>query len=278
MKIGDVELYVVSDGTIRRDGGALYGVAPKVAWNRYSPADKRNRVKLGLNCLVVRTGGKNILVDTGAGKKHPLSRRNMYAMKSGALLSGLRAHGLGADDIHLVVLTHLHFDHAGGSTRRSQTDRPVPTFPKASYLVQKVDWLEATNTTERTADSYIEEDFIPLEESRQIEYLDGDTEILPGVWLRVTGGHTGGHQALFVESGDRPAAFLGDVMPTAHHLPTSFATAWDSRPADTVEWKRRFLVQAEKDRRLLVFCHGVETVAGYLVRQNDSLTLDPQQL
>ena len=278
VRIGNVELSFVSDGTIRLDGGALYGVVPKVIWNTLSPADRRNRVMVGLNCLLIQVGGKNILVDTGVGNKHPPRRKNFFAMRGGALISDLKSHGLGVEDIDVLVLTHLHFDHTGGCTRRGYGDRTVPTFPRATYLVQRQDWYEATHTSERTSGAYIPEDFLPLEESHQLELLDGDTEIAPGVWLKVTGGHTSGHQMAFIDSGDPLVAYLGDALPTPHHLPLPYGTAWDTYPLDTLKCKRQFLSQAERERWLLIFGHGLNLRAGYLVRKDGQLSLDPQDL
>ena len=261
-----------------QDGGALYGVVPKVVWNTLTPADEYNRVTIGINCLLIKANGKNILVDTGVGNKHPLKRKNAFAIKAGRLVSELRAQKLGVDDIDIVALTHLHFDHAGGCTRTSYTDRPVPTFPKATYLVQRNGWHEATHVSERTRSTYTEEDYLPLQESRQLELLDGDMEVAPNVWLRLTGGHTKGHQMVFIDSDDHKVAYLGDVLPTHHHLPLNHITAWDVHPLDTLEQKRRLITQAEKERWLLIFSHGTSLKGGYLVRRDGKLELEPQPL
>ena len=278
MKIGDVELSLVSDGTIRVDGGLMYGVVPKVTWKALSPADSKNRVLVGLNCLLIRSGGKIILIDTGVGTKHTSHNKTVFAMKAGELINDLKVHGLGVEDIDLVALTHLHFDHAGGCTRRSYGDEPVPTFPKATYLVQRQDWEEAAYPSERTSGAYMPEDFLPLEESRQLELLDGDAEIAPGVWLRVTGGHTRGHQIVTIESGDQKVACLGDVLPTAHHLPLHYISAGDIHPTDTLECKRQLLGQAVKERWLLLLSHGHGLRAGYPVYKDGHVTLEPHEL
>ena len=278
MKLGNVEVSFVNDGTIALDGGALFGVVPKVIWNTLSPADRRNRVTMGLNCLLVRSGGKNILVDTGVGTKHTPKRRRMFAMRAGGLVNELKAHGLGVEHIDLVALTHLHFDHVGGCTRRANGGKHVPTFPRAMYLVQRQDWEEANNTNERTRAAYNPEDFLPLEESHQLELLDGDTEIAPNVWLKRTGGHTQGHQILFIDSGDRRAAYLGDVLPTPHHLPLPYIGGWDLYPLDTLGRKRDILQHAEKESWLLMFSHGVDLRAGYPTRKDGRLGLIPQEL
>ena len=278
MRLGDIQLSLISDGSLRMDGGGLYGTVPKVVWNNLSRADKRNQVKIGLNCLLIQAEGKNILVDTGLGKKHPLMRQQRYSMKAGRLLSGLKSRGLGAENVDLVALTHLHFDHAGGCTRLDSGDKAVPTFPRAKYLVQRKEWQEAIHATERSRPGYIEEDFVPLKESDQLELLDGDTELAPGVWLHLTGGHTSGHQMVLIESGVQRAAFMGDVLPTHHHLPLSYITAWDMFPTDTYERKHDLLGRAEKERWLLIFGHGHDLRAGYPVTTDGRMDLVPQEM
>ena len=261
-----------------QDGGSLYGVVPKVVWNTLTPADEHNRVTVGINCLLIKANGKNILVDTGVGNKHPLKRKNAFAMKAGRLVSDLRAQKLGVDDIDIVALSHLHFDQAGGCTRTGYSDNPVPTFPKATYLVQKGGWNEATNLSERIRAAYVEDDYLPLQESRQLELLDGDTEIVPNVWLRVTGGHTEGHQMVFIDTDDQKVAYLGDLLPTHHHLPPNHITAWDVQPLESLKQKRRLITQAEKERWLLIFSHGVSLKGGYLAKRDGKLELEPQKL
>lgn len=278
MQLGSAELTLVSDGTIRMDGGSMFGVVPKTMWGRMRPADRRNRVEMGLNCLLVRTGGKNVLVDTGVGTKHNRKTRTIYHMQAGKLVSNLSSVGLAPEDIDLVALTHLHFDHAGGCTRYGRQSRPELVFPRANYLVQRRDWREATETNERTRPAYIPEDFLPLEEARQLALLDGDTEILPGLWLRHTGGHTAGHQMVYVESQGEKAACLGDVLPMAQHLPTHYMTAFDMYPMETLDAKRRWIARAEEENWLLVFGHGTDQRAGYLARREDRLVLTPYNI
>ena len=278
LKLDEVALSIVRDGTIRVDGGALYGAVPKVVWNTLSPADKRNRVAVGLNCLLVCSAGRNILVDTGVGNKHPAKRKQNYAMKAGELVQELRAHSLGVDDIDIVVLSHLHFDRAGGCTKRVHGEKAVPTFPRATYLVQKKDWYEATHASERSREVYVPDDFLPLQEHNQLELLDGDTEIAPNVRLKVTGGHTMGHQMVSLEAGGQRVVYLGDLLPTPHHLLLNYITAWDIRPVDTLNQKRHLLDKAEDERWLLIFSYGLCVRAGYLVRENGDLTLQPQEL
>ena len=276
MRLGSAELHVVSDGAIHMDGGAMFGVVPKAIWSRRRPPDRKNRVELGLNCLLIRAGGKNVLVDTGVGTKHSQRTRTIYRMRAGQLTPRLAEQGIRPEDIDLVVLTHLHFDHVGGCTRYRRRGRGSsrdggsgelePVFPKATHLVQRADWQEATETNERTRPAYNPEDFMPLAESRQLELLDGDTELLPGLWVRRIGGHTAGHQMAYLESDGEKAACFGDVIPTPEHLPLNYLTAFDLYPLDTLDAKRRWLAEAERENWLLLFGHGVAPKAGRLTR------------
>ena len=276
MRLGSAELHVVSDGAIHMDGGAMFGVVPKAIWSRRRPPDRKNRVELGLNCLLIRAGGKNVLVDTGVGTKHPQRTRTIYRMRAGQLTPRLAEQGLRPEDIDLVVLTHLHFDHVGGCTRYRRQGRGSsssngggelePVFPNATHLVQRADWREATETNERTRPAYNPEDFMPLAEARQLELLDGDTELLPGLWVRRIGGHTAGHQMAYLESDGEKAACFGDVIPTPEHLPLNYLTAFDLYPLDTLDAKRRWLAEAERENWLLLFGHGVAPKAGRLTR------------
>ena len=280
MQLGSAEVTVVSDGTIRMDGGSMFGVVPKAIWGRRRPPDRKNRVELGLNCLLIRSGGKNVLVDTGVGTKHRQRARSIYAMRAGKLVRNLAQRGLRPQDIDLVVLTHLHFDHVGGCTRyRRSGDRAlVPVFPRATHLAQRADWQEATETNERTHPAYNPEDFLPLEAAGQLTLLEGDSELLPGLWVRRTGGHTAGHQMAYLESDGEKAACFGDVVPTPDHLSLNYLTAFDLYPLESLDAKRRWLAEAERENWLLFFGHGTEQVAGRLTRQEGRLSLAPEPL
>ena len=277
MKIGNIDVHVISDGQVRLDGGSLFGVVPRTLWRNLTATDRKNRVSLGLNSLLVRSGGKNVLIDTGVGTKHPQRRRALFAMVAGRLLQGLKQHGLDASDIDTVVLTHLHFDHAGGATRLVR-GKLLPTFPKARYIVQQRDWAEATCTNDRTRPAYFPEDFIPLQDHGSLELVDGEADIAPGVRVHRTGGHTAGHQMVLVHSEGQHLACLGDVFPTHHHLRPHWITAWDGYPMETVAAKRDLLTQAEREKWLLLFGHGTQQKAGRLVRRDNQLSLEPASL
>jgi glyoxylase-like metal-dependent hydrolase (beta-lactamase superfamily II) len=278
MRLGSAELTIVSDGTIRMDGGAMFGVVPRVIWSRLRPPDRRNRVELGLNCVLLRHGGKNVLIDTGVGTKHNAKTRAIYHFRAGHLVGNLARLGLAPEDIDLVVLTHLHFDHVGGCTRFDSGNRLVPVFPRATHLVQRDDWREATLTNERTRHAYLPDDFLPLEAAQQLELLEGDTELLPGLWARRTGGHTAGHQIAYLESQGEQAVCLGDIVPLPQHLPLHYMTAYDIHPLETLDAKRHWLGQAERERWLVIFGHAISPRAGRLTRWEGRLSLVPEEI
>ena len=275
MRLGSAELNLISDGTFRMDGGIMFGVVPKAIWGKLYPADRKNRVDLGLNCLLIRTGGKNVLVDTGLGTKYDRKAQSIFHMQAGQLVSNLARVGLQPEDINLVVLTHLHVDHVGGCTQYNDQRQPEPVFSRATHLVQRQDWVEATQTNERTRAAYRPEDFLPLEESKQLVLLDGDAELLPGLWVRRIGGHTAGHQMVYIESDGEKAACLGDLLPTAPQLPVNYMTAYDLYPPETLDAKRHWLARAEAENWLLILGHGIDQKAGRLTRRDGRLSLTP---
>jgi glyoxylase-like metal-dependent hydrolase (beta-lactamase superfamily II) len=278
MRIGRFDLHLLSDGRIKLDGGAMFGLVPKVLWQEHIKADGRNRVRLGLNCLLICSTGGNILVDTGAGKKLDDHDRDIFGLGNSHLVAGLRELGLAPRDINYVVLTHLHFDHSGGCTKRNKKGQVVPTFPEATYLVQRAAWEAAMNPNERGRASYHRDDFQVLVEREQMQFLDGDKELMSGIWLKVTNGHTHGHQAVLLNQAGSKVAFLGDIVPTHYHLNLPYITAFDQFPEETLERKRVMLTAAEREGWLLLFYHGGEHRAGYLERRDGRLCLRPEEL
>lgn len=260
--LGDVKVHVLGDGAFALDGGAMFGVVPRVVWEKTDPPDEKNRVGLALNVALVETRGKRILVDTGMGDKWGEKERRMYRIdRSSTLLDALRAHGLGPEDIDVVINTHLHFDHAGGNTRVVD-GRVVPTFPRARYVVQLGEWEDATHPHERNRASYLESNYVPLAESRQLDTLQGQVELAPGVRVIPVGGHTAYHQMVVVEGGGRTLVVPTDLLPTASHLPLPFVMGYDLFPVGTLEAKRRLLRQAAEEDWAILFYHDPRTTVG----------------
>jgi glyoxylase-like metal-dependent hydrolase (beta-lactamase superfamily II) len=272
--VGDVRVTLLHDGTIALDGGALFGVVPRVVWEKRDPPDDRNRVTLGLNVALIESGGKRVLVDTGMGERWSEKEVRMYRIeRSTTLLGGLRAGGLGPEDIDFVVNTHLHFDHAGGNTRL-EGGRVVPTFPRARYVVQRGEWEDARHPHERSRASYRADDFLPVAEAGQLDLIDGETEVAPGVRAVRVGGHTTHHQMVVVERGGETLVVPTDLLPTASHLPLPFVMAYDLFPVATLEAKRTLLEKAVEGHWRILFYHDSRTPLGRVRREGDGYTLE----
>jgi len=275
MKLGRFELYILEDGTFRLDGGAMFGVVPKVLWQKTDPADEKNRILMGVNCLLVRTSDRNILIDTGTGSKYSSRLGDIYQIsKPRKLLSELNKRGLKPEDIDTVILSHLHFDHCGGNTYYNPNGNPVPTFPAAKYVVQKREWEEALDPNPREKASYLPENLYPIEEWGLLELIEGDQTIAEGIQILVTGGHTRAHQIVRVTSEGETALFLADLIPTSSHLKIPYVMGYDLYPLETMAYKEKILVQAKENHWLLIFEHSPRLEAGYLRESGGEITLE----
>jgi glyoxylase-like metal-dependent hydrolase (beta-lactamase superfamily II) len=267
VRLGDFRLDVVSDGTFRLDGGAMFGVVPRVLWERVYPPDDRNRIRLGLNCLLVRTGRETVLVDTGIGEKWSERERDMYGIAHETTVAGsLGALGLAPDDVDVVVCTHLHFDHAGGNTRPGPEGEPVPTFPRARYVVQAGELATARAPHERERASYLAENWEPLVASGQLETVEGETEVVPGVRVFPVRGHNDYTQLVSVESGGERAVYFADVVPTTRHLRPAWVMGYDLYPVELLERKKELVARAEREEWVCVFEHDHEMPMARIVR------------
>ena len=262
--LGDFELTIVSDGIYHADGGAFFGVVPKTLWSKRVASDENNLIGAGLNSLLVRTGNKNILVETGVGNKMPEKLVQIFGQPA-KLLDNLHSIGVAPEEIDIVINTHLHFDHCGWDTVR-RGDRHVATFPKAKYYVQRGEWEHARLQLERDAVSYMSPNYDPLVESGQMELLDGDREIVPGVSAQVFPGHTANMQAVVIESGGKTACYISDLIPTSAHLDVTWVMAYDLYPLQTIENRKRYYARAIPERWLTVFTHDDKTPWGIVQR------------
>jgi glyoxylase-like metal-dependent hydrolase (beta-lactamase superfamily II) len=269
--IGDFELTVFSDGTYLLDGGAFFGVIPKIMWEKKMTPDSKNRVSGGLNSLLVRTGDQNVLIETGIGNK--LSERMIkFYGQPAKLLGNMTAAGIAPEDIDVVINTHLHFDHCGWNTIR-QNERVVPTFPKAKYYVQEGEWQHANGHFERDRISYISDNYNPLVDSGQMELLRGDREIVPGISVRILPGHTAYMQAVIIESGGRKACYISDLIPTRAHIDITWGMAFDLFPVDTIESKKKYYAESISAKWLTVFTHDPQLPWAYVERDPEGRLL-----
>jgi glyoxylase-like metal-dependent hydrolase (beta-lactamase superfamily II) len=270
MKLGAFELELLSDGTFALDGGQMFGVVPKVLWEKQITADERNRIRLGLTCLLVRTGRQNVLIETGIGDKFDAKFASIYAVdRSATLLDDLKRHGLAPEDIHIVINTHLHFDHCGWNARRKDGNL-VPTFPRARYFVQRSEWDHALHPTERDRASYIDDFFRPAEPLT--EFLDGDCDVIPGISVEVMSGHNRNLQCVRIESRGQCAYFISDLVPTHVHLRYPWVMSFDLYPLETLANKRRLLPRLAADHSLVVFPHDATMPSAFLEVQDDKIT------
>ena len=278
MNFGTTSIDIISDGTFLVDGGTVFGQIPKSQWEQQVKPDRRNRIRLGLNCLLIQTPEMNILVDAGAGSKRAERLKEKYSLNGNKLMKGLRTLGLTARDIDIVVLTHLQFDHGGGCTKLDRSGTAVPTFPKAQYMVQRACWEEANNPNERYEDAFDSDDFLPVQEKGLLRLLDGDEEVIPGVTVKVANGPAAGHQIVLVERGSEKIAYVSDLIPTPFHLPLQYINASDEHPNETLEQKREILDMAIEGGWLIVFGHGNDYRAGYVQQRNGKAQLLPIEI
>ena len=267
-KIGALTVHAIQAGGQKLDGGAMFGVVPKPLWEKRIPADERNRIQLGMRCLLIEHPSGLILIDTGAGNKEDAKFKDIYGLENeGAdgltmLEDGLSQIGVRPADIVMVINTHLHFDHAGGNTRAGKGDKVEISFPNATYIVKRGEYEYATHPNERTAASYFERNFTPIEAAGKIEFVSREKEIVKGIRVIPSPGHTPFHQSILIESAGVRALYLGDLCPTAAHLPLPWIMGYDVEPLVTLETKRRILKQALEEDWLLIFEHDATTAWG----------------
>lgn len=279
-KVGALTCHALEGGRQRLDGGAMFGVVPKVLWERRAPPDDRNRIPLALRCLLIEHDDGLVLIDTGIGNKENAKFIDIYGVDNAGkggrtrLEDALAELGHAPDDIRWVINTHLHFDHAGGDNCIDPSGKIGPAFPKARYVVQKGELDFARHTNERTAGSYFPHNFAGI----PFQLIDGEREILPGIRGLPTPGHVPYHQSILIESGGEKACFVADLVPTSAHLPLPWIMGYDLQPLVTLETRRRVYQRAEAEGWLLVFEHDPQVVSGRLERQEKGFGLVEQQV
>ena len=277
MQLGDVELTPLLAGRFRLDGGAMFGVVPKPLWSRRAPADDRNRIQLAMRPLLVRTpSNPPLLIDAGIGAKMDSKSVEIYGIdRSTSLDSTLRDAGLAAADVRVVLASHLHFDHAGGFTDLDESGRLRPAFPNARYAINRGEWDDATHPHERNRASYVAENFVPLQDAGVVDFTEDDATIADGIRVRRTGGHTGCHQIVYIESQGRTAVFAADLLPTSAHVDTPWIMGYDLYPMDTLEFKRAFVREAIDRDYLIFFEHDPSIAAGYIREKDGRRYVEP---
>lgn len=277
-QVGDIRIDFVNAGHTMVDTGGPFGLVPRALWSRYYEADEQSRIPMLLNCLLVRAAGHTIVVDTGVGSKlsEKAHRVQGVVQPEGGLVGALAEFGVAAEDVDIVVDTHLHNDHCGGNTYYDEDGQVQPTFPNAEYVVQRLEYADAAFPDERTRGTYFEDNFMPLYESGQLRLLDGDTEIVPGMRAVVTPGHTRGHMSIVFEQGDDAALYVADLASLwVNFANLAWMTAFDVEPLITLETKRRWQRWALERDALIIFEHDPVMLAGKLVmREGERPTVE----
>lgn len=265
MKLAKFKIYPIYDGFFALDGGAMFGVVPKVFWEKTNPSDERNRISLALRTVLVETEKEKVLIDTGIGDKFSPKFKEIYRVdKTYNIDESLNSVGVKPEEIDIVINTHLHFDHCGGNTRIDKSGQVAPRFTKAKYFIQKDEWDYALKPDTRSKASYIEDNYVPLEKYGNLNIINGDFVITQGIEVIKTAGHTPGHQIVKIKSNGKTAVYWGDLIPTTTHLNVPYVMGYDLFPLTTMEWKEKLLHNATDEKWLMMFEHDPKHSFGYL--------------
>ncbi|HUZ97709.1 MAG TPA: MBL fold metallo-hydrolase [Edaphobacter sp.] len=254
-QVGDFELTVCTDGTYKLDGGAMFGVVPKTLWQKRAPADELNRILLGLNTVVVRTGKHTVLIETGIGNKQPPKLREIFENQE-LLPTSLAAAGIAVEEVDFVINTHLHFDHCGWNTTLQPDGSVTPTFPNARYFAHRGEVEHGHLQLERDRVSYLSPNYDPLIESGQMTLIEGHAaDICPGIRVELFPGHTAQLMAVHIESAGQHACYISDLIPTSAHLDSTWVMGYDLDPLETIVQRKRFYERAIPEKWLVLFTH-----------------------
>jgi glyoxylase-like metal-dependent hydrolase (beta-lactamase superfamily II) len=273
MQFGDYRVEVVPDTEFRLDGGAMFGVVPRALWSKVCPPDEHNRIRMNMNCLFVEAGRERILIETGIGSKWSAKQAAIYGItRERPLSESLRTiTGTSAEEITIVVNTHLHFDHAGGNTTLDEEGRACPTFPNARYFISRDEYEHAESPHERDRASYMPENWRPLQESGQLELKDAEYEVVPGLRMETVTGHSRTMQCVRLERDGRTLYGFADLVPMRAHVAYAWIMGYDLYPVETLEAKKRLLPQAARGRWLCLFYHDAEAPLGCITAEDGKL-------
>jgi glyoxylase-like metal-dependent hydrolase (beta-lactamase superfamily II) len=254
-----MQLFAINTGNLKLDGGAMFGVVPKVMWSKLYPCDENNLCNWIMRCLLIIDGDRKILIDTGIGNKQSEKFFSNYYLNGDASLDkSLAEHGFTVDDITDVILTHLHFDHCGDAIRwnADKTDY-IPTFKNATYYVSRKQWEWATHPNNREKASFLKENILPIGEKAKVKLIDEDSEIMPAINIRLFYGHTDGQMIPFISYKGKTVVYMADVLPSTAHIPLPYVMSYDTRPLITLEEKEKFLKEAAQKGYVLFFEHDL---------------------
>ena len=277
MNFGDYRVQVIPDCEFRLDGGAMFGVVPRNLWSQVFPPDDQNRIRMNMNCVFIDTGSERVLIETGIGDKWSEKHATMYGIdRKRSLDESLQTiAGVTANEITIVINTHLHFDHAGGNTKLDESGTPVTSFPNARYFISRAEHEHAENPSERDQASYLVENWRPLKESGQLELKERDYEVVPGLTMETHAGHNRSMQCWRLDRGGQTLFGFADLVPTRAHVPFAWIMGYDLYPVDTLEAKKRLLPQAAREGWTCLFYHDPELPLGRIMERDGKLKSVP---
>lgn len=279
MKFGDYRIEVIPDCEFRLDGGAMFGVVPRNLWSRVAPPDEQNRIRMNMNCLFIEAGHERILIETGIGEKWSEKHRAMYGIeRKRSLPESLKAiAGVTAEEITIVINSHLHFDHAGGNTLFDESGQAVPQFPNARYFISHAEYEHAAAPSERDRASYFSENWQPLKQSGQLELKEAEYEVVAGLTMETHAGHNRSMQCARLRSKGQTLFAFADLVPTRAHVPFAWVMGYDLYPVETVEAKKKLLPQAAKENWTCLFYHDPEQPLARIAEQDGKFLSVPFQ-
>jgi glyoxylase-like metal-dependent hydrolase (beta-lactamase superfamily II) len=269
-RLGNLDLHVLSDGLYFQDAGAVFGIVPRLLWERLGIAlNARHQMSLGLNSVLLRSQGKTVLIETGVGEKErPLAQTERPGGTS--LLDELAMAGVSPDDVDVVINTHLHADHCGWNTRKAPDGSWAPTFPRARYLIQRGEWEAATHPNERTRATYLAENIEPLEAAGVLDLIDGETAVTDEITIVPTHGHTADHASVLLSSAGEKGIYIGDMI--QHHVQlerAAWVSSFDVYPLEAMETKKRIVANAIDEGQLVIAVHEPFPGLGRMTRTAD---------
>jgi len=273
MKFGDYRVEIVPDCEFRLDGGAMFGVVPRNLWSQTFPPDEQNRIRMNMNCVFIDTGSEKILIETGIGDKWSEKHRAMFGIdRKRSLDESLQTiAGVNANEVTIVINTHLHFDHAGGNTKLDQSGTPAPSFPNARHFISRAEYEHAEAPSERDRASYLAENWQPLKASGQMELKDANYEVMPGLRMETYAGHNRSMQCWRLDRGGQTLFGFADLVPTRAHVPFAWIMGYDLYPVKTLEAKKRLLPQAAREGWMCLFYHDPDQPLCHLIERDGKL-------
>jgi glyoxylase-like metal-dependent hydrolase (beta-lactamase superfamily II) len=277
MKLGNYRVEIVPDCEFRLDGGAMFGVVPRNLWSKFCPPDEQNRIRMNMNCVLIDTGTERVLIETGIGDKWSEKHRVMYGIqRTRTLAESVHAiGGVAAEEVTIVVNTHLHFDHAGGNTAIDDSGNLGAQFPNARYFISQAEYEHAESPTDRDKASYFPDNWRPLKESGQLELKPAQYEVIPGLTMQTQPGHNRSMQCWRLQQNGQTLFGFADLVPMRVHVPFAWVMGYDLYPVETVEAKKRLLPQAARENWRCLFYHDPEEPLGRIVEEEGKLRALP---